>query len=39
MFVHIREFIDKYGKPNYLVKDIGTEYKTNVLVEYFKIII
>ena len=36
IFVHIREFIDKYGKPNYLVTGNGTEFKNNVLGEYCK---
>jgi len=36
IFVHIREFIDKYGKPNYLVTDNCREFKNDVLGEYCK---
>ena len=36
IFTHIREFIENYGKPNYLVTDNGTEFKNNLLSEYCK---
>ena len=34
VFTHIREFIEKNGKPNYLVTDNGTEFKNKLLAEY-----
>ena len=36
IFTHIRDFIENYGKPNYLVTDNGTEFKNNLLSEYCK---
>ena len=36
IFTHIRDFIDKYGKHNYLVTDNGTEFKNKILTDYCK---
>ena len=36
IFTHIKDFIENYGKPNYLVTDNGTEFKNNLLSEYCK---
>ena len=36
IFPHIRDFIDKYDKPNYLVTDNGTEFKNKILTDYCK---
>ncbi len=32
IFTHIRDFIENYGKPNYLVTDNGTEFKNKIFV-------
>ena len=37
VFTHIRDFIEKNGKPNYLVTDNGTEFKNKLLKEYCQI--
>ena len=37
VFTHIRDFIEKYGKSNYLVTDNGTEFKNKLLTEHCKV--
>ena len=37
VFTHIRDFIEKNGKPNYLVTDNGTEFKNKLLTEYCQV--